>query len=118
VGEVDVELNGAALPSPAHAVLQFEVEFRAIESAIARIDRIFVAGVLAGLGQDGFGFVPIFDRADIVFLGAGRQDDLVAEAKDLIDLIEDGHDGLDFAFDLVEADENMGIILGEGPNPE
>jgi len=66
VRQVDVELNGATLPSATHRILEFEVKFRAIEGAVARVDFVAVAAVFAGLGQRGFGFIPELDRSDVV----------------------------------------------------
>jgi hypothetical protein len=76
VREVHIELNRAALPSPAHRIAELEVELRAVEGAVARVDFVGMARIFAGLGQRGFGLIPEFDRADIVFLRTGRKNDV------------------------------------------
>ena len=48
--EVDVKLDGAALPGSAHAVLEFEVEFWTIEGTIFWIDGVFVTARFASSG--------------------------------------------------------------------
>ena len=39
--QLEVELNGAALPRPADAVFKVEVDLRAVEGAVALVDLVF-----------------------------------------------------------------------------
>ena len=51
LGQVEIALEGAALPFAADGVGQLEVEFRAIEGAVAGIDLIGQAKMLGGRVQ-------------------------------------------------------------------
>ena len=117
VRQVDVELNRAALPGTSHGVAEFEIEIRSVESAIARVDLIFMTRIFAGLRQNLFGFIPEGDLADKI-IGAGRKNDAVAKAENVIDFIEDTHDVLHFAFDLVAAEQDVSIVLGNRADAE
>lgn len=48
--EVDIKLDGSALPGSAHAVFEFEVELWTIESAIFWINGVFVSARFASGG--------------------------------------------------------------------
>jgi hypothetical protein len=73
---------------------------------------------LQALASAASDLVPELDGPDVIFLWTGRKNDVIGKAEDVIDLIEEGHDGFDFALDLVRADHDVGIVLGEGPHPE
>ena len=47
---LEVQLNGAALPGTADAVLQMEVDLRAVERAVALVDNVFEAELFKRLG--------------------------------------------------------------------
>ena len=115
--EVDIKLDGAALPGSAHAVLEFEVEFWTIESTVFWIDGVFVSARFASGGKGGFALLPEFLGADMVIRHC-RKDDLVGKSEDAINLVEELHDVFDFALDLVLSDEDVAIVLGEGADSE
>ena len=87
MGEVDVKLDGPALPGSVHRVLQLEVELRPVEGPVAGVNLVFVARMLAGSSQNRLAFVPEFLFPDVI-LGPGRQDDPIAKPKDRVNLVE------------------------------
>ena len=48
----------------------------------------------------------------------GGKDDLIGKAEDAINFIEELHDVLNLALDLVLSDEDVAIVLGEGADSE
>ena len=84
LGQVEVDLRGAALPVAADGVAQHVFELRSVERALARVDRGLdaSAGLLLDLLQDAghhvFRMIPHLVRADAL-VRAGRElhDDLV-----------------------------------------
>jgi len=58
LGQDEVALNGCALPGPFQAVAQLEVDFRAVESAVALIHLIDKAVGLEGFPECRSGKVP------------------------------------------------------------
>ena len=115
--EVDVKLNGSALPGSAHAVLEFEVELWTIESTVFWVDAIFMSARLASSGKSGFALLPEFLGADMV-IWHRRKNNLIGKTEDAINLIKELHDVFDFALDLVLSDEDVAIVLGEGTDSE
>ena len=51
LGQLHIELNGAALPGTADGVCQMEVELRAVERAVALVDNVVLADLGDGLGE-------------------------------------------------------------------
>ncbi len=66
----------------------------------------------------GFGLVPSGDLADIFVERTGRKLDVIFEIEHLVDLIEDLQKLSDFFADLIEGQEDMGIILSEAADTE
>ena len=60
VGEVEVALDGGALPLPPQRVLDLEVDLRTVERSVALVDRVLPALAVEGLyetvGSDAFQF--------------------------------------------------------------
>jgi hypothetical protein len=77
LGQVEIGLEGAALPFTPDRVGQLEVELGAVERAFARVDLVVVADRQDRLFQRAFGLVPDLVGAH-AHLGPGRQLDVEA----------------------------------------
>ena len=114
--QLEIELDGRALPGTAEAVHQMEVDLRAVESAVAFVDtegklqrvQCVTKAVLRGR--------PFLIRAHGI-LGPGGKLHAVGEAKELVHAVDDLDDIPDFVLDLVLGDVGMGIILGKAAHP-
>ena len=111
-----IQLNGAALPGPADGILQVEVNFGTIESAISRIDLVGHAALIERLFQCSRRHFPDFVRSHRI-LRFGGQFRVVGQAESRINNIEQVHDSHNFLFDLRRQHEDVGIILREAPHP-
>ena len=66
-GEVEVELDGGALPLSTDRVFDLDVDLRAIECPASAVDLVVDAHVLEGVAQSGGGGVPLGLLTDILF---------------------------------------------------
>ena len=112
-----IELDGTALPGTADGVFQVEVQFRAVECAVAFVDDVrdvaFFDDIMQGLGSQ----FPDFVGAHGVFRTSG-QFDVVFQAELFVCLIEEVHDAGDFFFHLARQHEDMGVVLSEAADAE
>ena len=118
-GQVVIELHGAKLPFPADAVADHEVDLRAVERGFPLLGCVVHAQALDDLHQSLLGRVPVFVAADV--LGALRiaQADanaVIAQAETFQDEQHQLDVGPHFRFDLVGANEQVGVVLGEAPH--
>ena len=67
LGKLEVKLNSTALPGSAEGILNMEVKLRTIESAVSRIQFIFLADGSNCIRKRIFCLFPIFARSDVVF---------------------------------------------------
>ena len=112
-----IELDGTALPGTADGVFQVEVQFRAVEGAVAFVDDVrdvaFFDDIMQGLGSQ----FPDFVGAHGVFRTSG-QFDVVFQAELFVCLVEEVHDAGDFFFHLARQHEDMGVVLSEAADAE
>ena len=117
LGQLEVGLEGAALPFPPDRVGQLEVELRPVEGAFARVDLEVVPDGEDRLLERGLGLVPLFVGAD-ADLGAGRELDVeLGEPGVVVDGREEPDELRAFLGDLVLGAEDMRVVLGEAAHP-
>ncbi len=117
LGQLEVELDGAALPGTAQAVLQVEVDLGAVEGAVAGVERVVDAHGFQGFLEALLGGGPVLVGAHRV-LGTGGQLHPVGEAKLVVVGRNQVGDIGDLLGNLVAADEEVGVVLGEGAHAE
>ena len=117
LGHLEVQLDGAALPGPANAVGEVEVELRAIEGAVSLVDLIGLAQLLDGGFQRGLSHAPGGFVAHVV-LGHGGELDLVAQGEGRVYLVEDADNALDLVLHLFRGHEDVRVVLGEAAYAE
>ena len=115
--QLEVELDGTALPGTAEAVGQVEVDLRAVERAVALVDSILHTHAVEGHAKAFGRKLPVLIGTHGV-LGTGGKLDLEGEAELLV-VVGDELRGLrDLFRDLVGADIQVRIVLGEGADTE
>ena len=110
--ELEVELDRAALPGTAKAVLQVEIDLGTVECAVALVDGVLDAHGLERLAQALLGVGPVLVGAHGV-LGARGELDAVREAKLRVVGRDEVRDVRDLLGDLVRADEEVRVVLRE-----
>ncbi len=110
---VVIELNRRALPLAANGVLDVAVDLRAVERAVAGIDRVRLAGALERLLQRRLGAIPDGDIADEVRLRTRRQLRRVLEAEVAVDAADQPEQHLHLRRDLLLGHEAVAIVLRE-----
>ena len=115
--QLGIQLDGAALPCTAKAVLNVEVQLRPVERAVALVDNEVLAHAGDGLLQNFLVGLPLLHGADVVF-GHGGQLYGVFQAKHVVHLVEQADNVLNFALHLLPGHEDVGIVLGEAPDAE
>ena len=109
--QVEVHLDGTALPVTTEAVLQREFELRTIEGTFTRVQNVVEASELRCFGEGGFSLVPNFVGTHALFR-AGRElhDDFV-ESEIVVDFLDEGAEVSHFACNLVFGTEDVSVIL-------
>ena len=111
---LEVELDRAALPGTADAVLEVEVDLRAVEGAVAGVEFVGRAGLLERLFEALFGEIPELRVAHRV-LGARGELHIVFKAEYvLIDVAVQLHDRLYFVFYLLGRAVDVSVVLCKG----
>mmetsp|Transcript_22390 Transcript_22390/g.50453 ORF Transcript_22390/g.50453 Transcript_22390/m.50453 type:complete len:493 (-) Transcript_22390:197-1675(-) len=111
--EVEVALDGTALPLPAQRVADLEVNLGAVERSSSLVHRVAPSLPLQGLGQRAGRKVPDVVGADGLF-GSGTEVDLiVGEAKLGEHVLREVEDLEDLVLDLVGQAKHMCIVLGK-----
>jgi len=114
LGHLEVELYRAALPCTSYAVFEVEVDLRAVEGAVARVELVGRARLFKRLFEALFGEVPKLRVAHRI-LGARRELDIVFEAEYvLIEVTVKLHDRLDLVFYLLGRAVDVRVVLREG----
>jgi len=115
--QVEIGLEGAALPFPPDRIGQLEVKLRPVEGAFAGVDLIIVRHLADGVFQRGLGLVP--DRvAAHPHRGPGRQLDVELRKSEIgVDRRQEPDEIGAFGLDLVLGAEDVGVILGETADP-
>ena len=95
-----------------------EVDFRAVECAVALVDFVVYAFVLERVLEGACGRFPNLVRADMLFRLGRKLDMEILESERLIQL-ERKLDNADYlGLYLVGRAEDMGVVLCELPDPE
>ena len=115
LGQVEVELDGPALVLAFQGVVDLDIDFRAVEGPVARVDFPGLAQVLQAFGQLAFGCLPELLAAQ-GGLGPGRQLEFVVEAQQAVDVVQEVKTAFDLVLDLVLAAENVAVVLHEPPD--
>ena len=114
--QLEVQLNGAALPGTTQAIGQVEVQLGAVECAVALVDLKVIAklsnGVPQGLGSN----IPVLLGAHRV-LRLGGQFNVILKAKGAVHTVDQLYHALDFVLDLLPGHKDVGIVLGKATHP-
>ena len=116
LGQVHVQLNGAALPGTANAVLQVEVDLGAVEGAVALVDHVVHAQLVQSALEAVGGLGPHLVGADGVFRPGGQLH-VIFKAKYAVYLVDQVVHALDLVLDLLGGHEDVGVVLGEAAHP-
>ena len=117
LGELGIQLDGAALPGVPQGVGQMEVQLGAVERAVPLVDNELLAHAGNGVLQDVLVALPLVHGADVV-LRHGGQLNGVGQAEGGVHLVEQPHRLLDHVLHLVPGHEHVGVVLGEAAHPE
>ena len=117
LGELAVQLDGAALPGAAQGVGQVEVQLGSVEGAVTLVDDKLLAHGGDGGFQDVLIALPLLHGADVV-LGHGGQLDGVAQAEDGVHLVKEPDGLLNHVLHLLPGHEDVGVVLVEAAHPE
>ena len=115
LGKREIKLNGATLVGALHGIVEFDVNFGAVEGAIAGVQFPDLAGGVQRLSQCFFGVVPQLKIPQVLLRACG-QFDRPFEAKQAVDVPDELQAVLDFLLNLVHSAENVGIVLLETTN--
>ena len=109
--QVEVHLDGTALPVTTEAVLQRKFELRTIECAFTRVQNVVEASELRSFGEGGFSLVPNFVGTHALFGAGGELHDDIVETEVVVDFLDEGAEVSHFACNLVFGTEDVGIVL-------
>ena len=110
--ELEVELDGAALPRSADAVLEVEVDLGTVEGAVALVDLVFEPQPFKRRPKRVRRVLPIFIRTHAV-VGTGGELHMIFEPEELVHLVDELDDALDLGRDLLGGHEDVRIVLRE-----
>ena len=115
----EVYLDGAALPYPANAIFQGELDFRAVKCPFTR--QLFPGEIfgIQGIAQGFFCLVPDFIGANPFFRASGEFIDQVAalKAKVVVDAVQKVDECTHLGLDLIFGGKNMRIVLDKATHP-
>src|SRR5699024_9609182 len=112
LGHLEVYLDGTALPGTADAVMQVEVDLRAIEGTVALVDLVGTIQAVQSLTQSVGCSLPVLITAHGV-LGTGGQFQVVFEAEYLVNAVNEVDNAEDLIHQLIGSAEDVGIVLSE-----
>ena len=84
--QVEVHLDGTALPITAEGILQGEFKLRAVEGAFARVQDVVEASKLGGFFESGFSLVPDFVGTHAAFRTGRELYHDIVETEVVVDL--------------------------------
>ena len=114
---VVVELDRADLPRAAERVGHVQVDLRAVERAVARVEVVGEALAVEHLDQVALGAVPQLVGADPL-VGAGRELEPHVEAEDRVGGERELEARLELVLDLLLGAEDVAVVLGEVPRAQ
>ena len=110
--QLEVKLNGTALPGSSDGVFQMEVDLRSVECAVAFVDYVVKSKVIE-CSAESFGcYLPVLIASHAVFR-TGGQLYVIFESEQFVNLVNQVCNALDFIFNLLRCHEDMGIVLVE-----
>ena len=80
LGQLEIKLNGSALPGTSDAVYQMEVDLRAVERSVSLVDHVRKAQLIQRSLQSGGSHLPVLIASHGI-LGTGGQLHMVLETK-------------------------------------
>ena len=110
--QLEVKLDGTALPRSSDGVFQMEVDLRAIKCAVAFVDYIVKAKVIECAAETFGCYLPVLIASHAVFR-TGGQLYVIFESEQFVNLVNQVCNALDFIFNLLRCHEDMGIVLVE-----
>jgi len=114
-GLLEVDLDSTTLVLSAKRIIDLDVDLGAVERAITVVVSPGLAEAVKSVFEGTLSHVPLFLGAEFV-IGSGRKLELVGEAEDTVDMLEEVQTVLDLGSDLLRSAENMSIILLESAN--
>ena len=116
--QVEVHLEGAALPVTSDRVAQDELELGAVEGPLAGIDGEVEPGGFDRRPERRLGPVPDLVRSDPPFRPVGELDVHVLEAEITVDAQDELAHPPALVGDLLRGAEDVGVVLGERAHPQ
>ena len=111
-----VELDRPHLPRAAERVGHVQVDLRAVEGAVARVEHVLEpAPVERGL-QRRLGEVPLLLGAELV-VGPGRELEVRVEPEEVVEVLRVVEAAEDLVLDLLAGAEDVRVVLGHVPDP-
>ena len=110
--QLEIQLNRTALPCSADRILQMEVDFRSVKSAVSFVYHIIHPCFFQSATQAFRCQLPILIAADTVFRTSGKLY-MIRESELAVYFIDQPHNPLDLICYLFLRHKNMGIILSE-----
>src|SRR5450759_294455 len=117
-GQVEVDLNGRALPVAPDGVLQLDVDLGAVEDTLALVDDVVEPLVLEGLLQRAGRHLPVLVRAHEVVRPGGERDLERGEPEGPLGLEGELERLVDLLFHLVGRAEYVCVVLRETPHAQ
>ena len=117
LGQVEVELHGRALPSPAQSVGDVDVNLGSVERAAAFVDAEGQPTLSQRPAQGSGRMLPHIVVSDGFLRTGGYHDGILGESEGLKKLEGQVQHAADLVLDLVRAAEYVGVVLGEAPDP-
>ncbi len=115
--QVEIQLDGGALPHPADGVFDLEIDLGAVESAAALVNLVSPALALQRFDQALGGQVPHGVIPDGFLRSGGEVDFVVVEIEGGEDALGEIKDAQDLITDLFRKTEHVGVVLGEAAHP-
>ncbi len=112
-GHREIELDGSALPASLEAVANVEIDLRAVEGSIPRVELVGEVASFESALKRGLRKIPNLIAADALGGPGGEFNADIVESEGAVDLFEEIHQPHDLFFDLVRGAEKMGIVLSE-----
>ena len=97
--------------------MQGKLDLGTVESPLARLQVVLQAVEFQRLGQRSLGTIPGFIRADTLLRTGRELDHDVFETEGAVDVIDHADTRRHLFHDLLFGTEDVGVILGETPNP-
>ncbi len=91
LGQLEVELDGSALPGPSDGIFKVEVELGSVERTVSLVDDVGDVHRFDGVPESGGGVLPVLVGSHGV-LGPGGEFDVILESELFVHLVDDLHD--------------------------